>query len=81
MRIQILIVGFKAVLHLVITDNFLCPYRSLALTFSINSARLIRTLSKSRGSARFPGGHLGFFGWVCAAWDSKLAPRSKKNFP
>ena len=19
--------------------------------------------------------------WVCAAWDSKLAPRSKKNFP
>ena len=22
-----------------------------------------------------------FFGWVCAARDSKLAPRSKKNFP
>ena len=22
-----------------------------------------------------------FFGWVCAARDSKLAPRSKTNFP
>ena len=22
-----------------------------------------------------------FFGWVCAARDSKLAPHSKKNFP
>ena len=22
-----------------------------------------------------------FFGWVCAARESKLAPRSKKNFP
>ena len=22
-----------------------------------------------------------FFGWVCAAWDSRLAPRSKKKFP
>ena len=29
-----------------------------------------------------PGGRTWvFFGWVCAAWDSKLAPRSKKNFP
>ena len=32
------------------------------------------------------GGGLGrgtwvFFGWVCAARDSKLAPHSKKNFP
>ena len=26
------------------------------------------------------GGTWVFFGWVCAAWDSKLAPRSKK-FP
>ena len=27
------------------------------------------------------GGHLVFFGWVCAARESKLALRSKKNFP
>ena len=35
--------------------------------------------------AEDPGGGGGgtwvFFGWVCAARDSKLAPRSKKNFP
>ena len=31
-----------------------------------------------------PGGGGGtwvFFGWVCSARDSKLAPRSKNNFP
>ena len=31
-----------------------------------------------------PGGGGGtwvFFGWICAARDSKLAPRSKNNFP
>ena len=27
------------------------------------------------------GGTWVFFGWVCAARDSKLAPRSKKNSP
>ena len=27
------------------------------------------------------GGTWVFFGWVCAARDPKLAPRSKKNFP
>ena len=27
------------------------------------------------------GGTWVFFGWVCAAWDSRLAPRSKKKFP
>ena len=27
------------------------------------------------------GGTWVFFGWVCAARDSKLAPRSGKNFP
>ena len=32
-------------------------------------------------SPRGGGGTWVFFGWVCAAWDSKLAPRSKKNFP
>ena len=31
-----------------------------------------------------PGGEGGtwvFFGWVCAARDSKLVPRSRKNLP
>ena len=27
------------------------------------------------------GGTRVFFGWVCAALDSKLAPRSRKNSP
>ena len=27
------------------------------------------------------GGTWVFFGWVCAARDSKLAPRSRKIFP
>ena len=65
MRIQILILGFKGLIHLVSTDSFLCPYRSLALTFSINSARLIWTLSKVPRQCPVPGGggHLGFF-WV-----------------
>ena len=27
------------------------------------------------------GGTWVFFGWVCAARDSKMAPRSGKNFP
>ena len=27
------------------------------------------------------GGTWVFFRWVCAAWDSKLAPHSKKTFP
>ena len=27
------------------------------------------------------GGTWVFFGWACAARDSKLAPRAKKNFP
>ena len=33
------------------------------------------------GSFTPGGGTWVFFGWVCAARDSKLAPRSKKNFP
>ena len=32
--------------------------------------------------AEIPGGGTWvFFGWVCAARDSKLAPRSRKNVP
>ena len=33
------------------------------------------------GSIPARGGTWVFFGWVCAAQDSKLAPRSGKNFP
>ena len=76
------ILGFKGVIHLVITDSFLCPYRSLALTFSINSARLIRTLSKVPRQCPVPGGALGFFlGGYVPRGTPKLVPRSKKNFP
>ena len=41
-------------------------------------------LWRSRKKLQPPGGGRGtwvFFGWVCAARDSKLAPRSKKKFP
>ena len=31
--------------HLIITDSFLCPWGMKALTFSLNSTRLIQTLS------------------------------------
>ena len=35
-----------------------------------------------QGRGKNPGGGTWIiFGWVCAARDSKLAPRSKKNFP
>ena len=36
------------------------------------------TGSLARGGG---GGTWVFFEWLCAARDSKLAPRSKKNFP
>ena len=41
-------------------------------------SRAYRADPVSRGGG---GGHLGIFGWVCAARDSKLAPRSKKIYP
>ena len=40
--------------------------------------RIDREGLRARGGG---GEHLGFFGWICAAWESKLAPRSKKNSP
>ena len=39
-------------------------------------SEIIEAVSIPRG-----GGTWVFFGWVCAARDSKLAPRSEKNFP
>ena len=38
-------------------------------------------LREQRAGGGGGGGPLVFFGWVCAARDSKLAPRSKKNSP
>ena len=46
------------------------------VNFLENVFELLRT-----GTWEPPGGHLGIFGWVCAARDSKLAPRSKKKIP
>ena len=44
-----------------------------------------QTCDERRGHNPGGGGTLVFLGvggtWVCAARDSKLAPRSKKNFP
>ena len=37
--------------------------------------------SWARGGCSPEGGTWVFFGWVCAARDSKLTPRSRKNFP
>ena len=39
------------------------------------------TLSEFSGSAPRGGGTWVIFGWVCAARDSKLTPRSKKISP
>ena len=36
--------------------------------------------SNAMASRNPEGGTWVFFGWVCAARDSKLAPRSRKNF-
>ena len=41
----------------------------------------LHVMSLARGGEGGRGGTWVFFGWVCAARDSKLAPRSKKNFP
>ena len=57
--------------------------------FFNRSPRLPRILSVLQNAKQIPnqvvvargGGTCVFFGWVCAARDSKLAPRSKKKFP
>ena len=44
---------------------------------------LFMCVSKLEVFTQYPGGGgtWVFLGWVCAARDSKLAPRSRKNFP
>ena len=54
-------------------------YWSRSLFFTLKSATSGPTLSATVDPPG--GGHLGIFRWVCAARDSKLAPRSKENFP
>ena len=45
--------------------------------YQVNGTSVNRSPSPRGGG----GGHLGIFGWVCVARDSKLAPRSKKKIP
>ena len=40
-----------------------------------------RVFSLQGSTARGGGGAWVFFGWVCAARNTKLATRSRKNFP
>ena len=46
-----------------------------------NSKEVSKNIVKVKGTPDAGGGTWVFFGWVCAAWDSKLVPRSRKNFP
>ena len=53
-------------------------YFSFCKLTTQDSMYAVAKLHKAGGG----GGAIGyFFAWVCAAWDTKLAPRSKKNFP
>ena len=59
--------------------------RSLPLLRSLGGVmgnmRALDPLSSLVTTFNTRGGTWVFFGWVCAARDSKLAPRSKKTFP
>ena len=63
------------------------PIRSTTLIWVVTriSALVSQTsFSGETSGSALEGGRVGtwvFFGWVCAAQDSKLAPRSKKNSP
>ena len=54
------------------------------LVWTLYMAPLVSVLMGLAVLAIWPGGEGGtwvFFGWVCTTRDSKLAPRSRKNFP
>ena len=53
--------------------------RKLSLYHLLKKIELTFKLQRTANS-RGGGGPLVFFGWVCAARDSKLAPRSRKKF-
>ena len=57
----------------------LSPYFFLYL--GLLACRLACPVTHLLSSQPGGGGTWVFFGWVCAPRDSKLAPRSKKNFP
>ena len=54
--------------------------RKLSLYHLLKKIELTFKLQRTANS-RGGGGTWVFFGWVCAARDSKLAPRSRKKFP
>ena len=58
---------------------FTCKCRIRAETFPLNHTIPIIGIEGFREPSR--GGTWVFFGWVCAAWDSKVAPRSKNISP
>ena len=53
--------------------------RQFFFYFSQSCGLHLIILGKRMVNSQGGGGHLGIFGWVCAAGDSKLAPRSKKK--
>ena len=53
--------------------------RKFIIIFGSSDLRVIEQLLAL--AAECPGGSWVFFGWVCAAQDSKLAPLSKKISP
>ena len=54
----------------------LCPYTYMHLLAGEQYFSKVFTLHTFMSGGG--GGTWVFFGWVCAAWDSKLAPGSKK---
>ena len=75
----------------ILKDNRDNPKRELDSTISLQlTDSLVRWITQREKTAdatttqkHYPpgGGTWVFFGWVCAARDSKLAPRSRKKFP
>ena len=55
----------------VITDSLLCPWGKKALTFSLNSTRLIRTLSMAPLSVRT--------NWVWLRWPTTVTAKPKSS--
>ena len=58
------------------TDN-----EELSKCLSSLAVRSVFPISKRQHTSCIPRGTWVFFRWVCAARDSKLAPRSKKKIP
>ena len=62
-------------------QNFTCDITTLPWQRSVPKwHKKKKDNFKQQGGFLPGGGTWVFFGWVCAARDFKLAPRSKKNF-